>query len=469
MPKSSYLSSLGVLPTWKLSDDDLQSVPYRCRRMRGLINVYYWALTWTLHREDDWTLGEEPYPFLLDQKLLWILGIETIRDLAHAGWENTTERITVKEREDPEEGASGPFGEISLSDVEWAAEPWQEVGERLSVRAVSATSGRDEVVFEGDDVVVSVCFQDHYQYIPWLTICSALDRAYKPVEQYLVAAHIRWNGSPVFRHHRSGWRLLEDISARRLDNAVVLQDLEHRRLELVAEVETVLRAQLQSAEVPPNPAGQSSIERKTDGMGLLLAEEADDGGPWLFMEDGDGYRISGFGESGHMSKKKGFEYIHRLVQTPNTGVPMMTLNGADEDRRIVADHRSCQPMIENEELAKLKCRLQDSRADRERAIKGNNTVEIGHCDDDIAKVSDLLKSLTGIGGRARDLNNPMDKLRSSIHAALQRAYEQLRNATPPMKKLADHLDTSISTESGEFIYRPTSCNPSWTTKSPGKL
>jgi hypothetical protein len=71
----------------------------------------------------------------------------------------------------------------------------------------------------------------------------------------------------------------------------------------------------------------------------------------------------------------------------------------------------------------------------------------------------MLASSLGLNRRARDLNNPFDKLRPAIFNTLRTAFGTLRKKG--LSNLADHLENSISSQIDSFVYRSAGTCPPW--------
>jgi hypothetical protein len=178
---------------------------------------------------------------------------------------------------------------------------------------------------------------------------------------------------------------------------------------------------------------------------------------FIFAPDGDGYFVAGFGASGHLTAKgcKGLHHVFRLLKTPEQPVPMAELGNFADDQRIQADRHSKQPAIDYDDLQKLRERLTDAKANHAKAKESGDTVDEQHCVEEIEHTEAAIRQLTKITGEPRDLNNPLDRMRSRIRGTLKGAFSAMRNAVPPMTALADHLEQAIRSEAGYFIYSAT--------------
>jgi hypothetical protein len=98
----------------------------------------------------------------------------------------------------------------------------------------------------------------------------------------------------------------------------------------------------------------------------------------------------------------------------------------------------------------------------EKAKADNNTVAADIAQGEIEKLVSTLTSAKGLGGKARDLNNQFEKLRPKILGRLGTVYDSMRKANPPMNRLAEHFEASISCEGVTgFVYRPAGNPPPW--------
>jgi hypothetical protein len=208
-----------------------------------------------------------------------------------------------------------------------------------------------------------------------------------------------------------------------------------------------------------------SGEREEGGKGAIsssppVVEE------FLFAPSGNGYLIKGFGETGHLPGYKGLDVIAQLIRSPGKPVSMLDLVRADDRTKV--DKRSPQEVLDPEAKKAIRDRLRELEADLERARKDNATVEADLAETEIDKLAEQLLQAEGLGGKDRDLNNVFEKLRPKIHGRLNTVYKAMREAKPPMLKLAEHFGFSISAEGGTgFIYRPAGEPPPWQFLSAG--
>jgi len=190
--------------------------------------------------------------------------------------------------------------------------------------------------------------------------------------------------------------------------------------------------------------------------------------PYVFCPTGDGYFISGFGESGTLSAKtcKGLRQLHRIIKAGEPGELMVALvgRGNTSDIRNGADAHSRQPIADDVMLAEIRAKLQTAMAEQDKATRSGDTVEIELCREEIDKWKDEFKRVTGLGGKPRDLNSIANKLRPTITATLKRAYAAMRNATPPMAILAEHFELSVKSEGQTFVYHSPQPGISWETE-----
>jgi hypothetical protein len=204
------------------------------------------------------------------------------------------------------------------------------------------------------------------------------------------------------------------------------------------------------------PADEGTTSERDQGG----AEQAEEAGAdeWLMVREGSGYLIAGTGERGHFARLKGLAMIELLVRLPNRPVPMVLLVGGT-GQQPPRDKRSKQPAMDMEALQQAYDQLSTLNAEIAEAESESRTLEAVESRDERKRLLQQLCADVGVigkgsKGKVRDLNNLADKLRPCIHGNLARVYAALRKATPPMPKLATHLESAITSEGLAFVYRP---------------
>jgi hypothetical protein len=160
--------------------------------------------------------------------------------------------------------------------------------------------------------------------------------------------------------------------------------------------------------------------------------------------------LSGLGESGHVPKCKGLHDIFELTQTPHQPVPMRKLLGIGLER--ATDQRTHQPAIDAQARREARDELLAIKGKMERAREDHDYAEADTLQEEYDELLAHHTAALGLRGKSRDLNNPVDKWRPTIHNRLRTAYRRLREAKMP--QLADHFEARISADGSSFVYRP---------------
>jgi hypothetical protein len=204
--------------------------------------------------------------------------------------------------------------------------------------------------------------------------------------------------------------------------------------------------------VLPPLTGPATGAKPSEGAGL---------GEWIWAPDGNGYFVAGLGERGHFAKLKGLSMIEKLVHSPGQPVLMILLVGGTAEKPK-GDKHSKQLVMDRETLREVYNRCKVLRAEIEKDETEGRTVDADESRVELEQLKQQLKAAVGIKGKVRDLNDLANKLRPSIHGALDRVYGAMRKANPPLTELANHLKSAISSESATFVYRP-AMQVSWKT------
>jgi hypothetical protein len=186
---------------------------------------------------------------------------------------------------------------------------------------------------------------------------------------------------------------------------------------------------------------------------------------WMFARDGNGFWVTGCGESGHVNGLVGFRHIESLLQQAGKPTSMVTLvggGGADESQM---GPQSRQPAVDKVGRDRIRKQLREYDEQIAEAERSGRAGEVAMLRGEKEALSKSLLADLGLGGQPRDINSRVGKLRPRIHAALRRAYAALRKSQPPLSRLADHFELNIRSEGAAFIYAPESL-PAWSFDRP---
>ncbi len=209
--------------------------------------------------------------------------------------------------------------------------------------------------------------------------------------------------------------------------------------------------------VPVEPAATSICE---DAKPKGTADDEPTEAEFVFRPDGDGYYLTGFGEAGHVTAKgaKGLHDLYRLVQTPGVPVPMIELDAGPGVERLPGDAQSRQPIGDGRTFADIAAKRRQLMADIEAA---DSDLERDELQTELGKLETEAKKMKGINGKARDLNNANNRLRSNIHGRIATACERMKECQLP--RLADHFANTCSADGAFYIYAPGTHDMGWDT------
>ena len=221
------------------------------------------------------------------------------------------------------------------------------------------------------------------------------------------------------------------------------------------------------------PDGQDALDllrEVSQSKATDPAESTPDSDPeFEFRQDGNGYFISAFGESGHFKELKGFDDIYKLLSSRTGAVSMRNLfgwsanvssqnkqelshefddteYGSSEKPDVTLDAEYIQDLKrEANELA------EEVKSEADEAARAR-------MQEDLDKVTDKLRKGVGIRGKGRNLDAEVDGLRPAISRRLNTAYQKMEGSMP---KTAAHLKQAISADGWEFRYAPAVNTPDW--------
>jgi hypothetical protein len=181
---------------------------------------------------------------------------------------------------------------------------------------------------------------------------------------------------------------------------------------------------------------------------------------YLFRLRGNMWELRFGEERGNFPNRKGLRIIERLLRFPNEAVPATELQGID--CRMGIGNESAQDAVDRPTIAEIKSRLAEIDNDIDEARRDRDEAALSRLELEKEKtIAELSKSL-GLGGNSRKLGPKpiVESTRIAVRQNLDRAYESLSAAQPPMTRLADHLARNILSEGHKYAYRPEVC-PAW--------
>jgi len=203
----------------------------------------------------------------------------------------------------------------------------------------------------------------------------------------------------------------------------------------------------------------------------------------VFARDGDGYFIRAFGAEGHFKSTKGLARLEQLLRDAGKPVSMKSLVSESKPRRTVSTLDEVietpeggetgfqigdiqQPVYDDEAMKNIQKELLRLDEEIDNAKYNCDTAEVDRLAVKKEQLLARLKKDLRLGGKSRTMTSETDRLRSAIANSLSGAYKNLRRATPPLGKLADHLESVIRAQGSIYIYAPQPC-PSWSFDKPG--
>jgi len=224
----------------------------------------------------------------------------------------------------------------------------------------------------------------------------------------------------------------------------------------------LLAIQLSTPKPDEADSGDTPVsdEPQTQALddGATETPQLSDSERFVFARDGDGYYIEGFGQNGHFKTTKGLDQIARLVHAPGKAIPMFELLGI-RDPQILDDKHSQQPVFDHAALKDIKKTLKDLRTLLDEAEAVGDVEQADELRVKIGEIEASRAASVGLHGKSRNLNNPVDRMRTKIHGTLATAYKKLGSANPTMARLADHFDSSIRSQGDSYVYQPTNQPP----------
>lgn len=120
-----------------------------------------------------------------------------------------------------------------------------------------------------------------------------------------------------------------------------------------------------------------------------------------------------------------------------------------EDR---GDLGKAEEVADNEAIASYKKRLEDIKAEREKAVRNNDEAAQQRLDDESAKIGTHIAEAKRPGGKLRRIAHEQMKPVHAVRTAVSRAYEKLKKND--LGCLADHLSKHLDISTKGILYQP---------------
>jgi len=177
----------------------------------------------------------------------------------------------------------------------------------------------------------------------------------------------------------------------------------------------------------------------------------------VFCREGEYWTIDYNGAAIRMRDTKGLQHIAHLLAHAGrefhiadlVGLAVMPENkfAYRADRTVEGD---LGPVLDSRATAELKRRVRELRAEVDDADEAGDLGRADVARQELELIGEALSASYGLGGRARRVGDPAERLRKAVTNQIRRALEKIRSAHP---ELGHHLANSIRTG---FVcaYRP---------------
>lgn len=140
-------------------------------------------------------------------------------------------------------------------------------------------------------------------------------------------------------------------------------------------------------------------------------------------------------------KRKGFAYIASLLESPNRGVPAVTLKASVDHCDPALLQHDQGPVADETTMAEIMAALQELDAELEEAMEASQWSRQEAIERQKDELVAALSAVTGLGGRKRQRHGA-DRCRVSVTNAIRRALATLEPLHP---ELTTYLHRTICT------------------------
>ncbi|GAA2409291.1 hypothetical protein GCM10010191_17330 [Actinomadura vinacea] len=176
----------------------------------------------------------------------------------------------------------------------------------------------------------------------------------------------------------------------------------------------------------------------------------------VFRFDGRVWTLAFGGRAVHLPDAKGLRDLHRLLGSPGTAIPAVTLLAPEGGEVVAASRRmGGDDVLDEEARARYKRRLQVLDEEIDRAAGLGDDDRAAEYDRERAALLEELRAAAGLAGRSRRLGDEAERARKAVTARIRDTLRRLDRHHP---ELAGHLRATVST-GASCVYQPESDAP----------
>jgi hypothetical protein len=222
-------------------------------------------------------------------------------------------------------------------------------------------------------------------------------------------------------------------------------DLHRKQLKILRSLDADLKA-VENSE-------RYKLEESLSNENISDASVTDDleNSDNIFCLEGDFWSIKFNGvELPPIEKLKGMAYISELLSQPRKEISASELKQIIDKRNKPQEQISQQRVCDRQAIEEIKEEIKRLKLELEEAKKNNDDAAEKRIQQDLDKMSDYLENNKGIGSQIRQFTDQVEKDRTSVTKAINRALEKIKEHN---NNLYLHLTKSINT-GADLSYQP---------------
>lgn len=197
-----------------------------------------------------------------------------------------------------------------------------------------------------------------------------------------------------------------------------------------------------------------SVSADLERLGARLGDDAADAPitgvtTGSFRRDADGWELRYAGRAARVSHSRGLADIAFLLARPGRPVSVTELVGTAPGATKPSSVRGA-PVLDERARREIRDRLRDLDAEIDDAEFAHDGERAARAREERQALAETVTRDLGLGGRARRLDDPVERARKTVSTRIRRAIAQVERAHP---ELGRHLDRSIDTGAW-CAYRP---------------
>jgi hypothetical protein len=196
---------------------------------------------------------------------------------------------------------------------------------------------------------------------------------------------------------------------------------------------------LDADQLIPSETGESARHAASEPPAPLFVAGPAEGN--VFQREGEGWTLAYRGCTVRIRDSKGLGYLAQLMSVPGQEVHVADLIGL-AGPEAMALRSDAGPVIDEQARQAYRARLAELEVDRDEAREWGDLERAARAEEEIQILTQELAAAYGVGGRARRMNDPSERMRKAVTNRIRQTMAKIESLHPDLGR---HLSNAVRT------------------------